>query len=267
MRGGAQAHLLECDDGYRYIVKFRNNPQHPRILVNEWIASVLLNYLQISTPIIAIVNLSPDFLAANPDIKVRLGSRCLDVEPGCHFGSQYAADPATTSLYDFVPDALLDKVVNLDEFLGVLAFDKWIGNADSRQAIFSRPRLQRSSPLYPDSPRQPGFLAHMIDQGYAFGGPQWSYYDSPPQGLYFRTAVYRGVRSLDDFQPSLDRIVNFPVAVLDTAQKQIPLEWLDGDQSTLEALLTKLMSRRKRVPDLLVASRNDRSNPFPRWQQ
>ena len=43
MRGGAQAHLLECDDGHFYVVKFRNNPQHRRILINEWIASVFLN--------------------------------------------------------------------------------------------------------------------------------------------------------------------------------------------------------------------------------
>jgi hypothetical protein len=31
MRGGAQAHLLEADDGDYYIVKFQNNPQHRRI--------------------------------------------------------------------------------------------------------------------------------------------------------------------------------------------------------------------------------------------
>ena len=29
MRGGAQAHLLECDDGCFYVVKFLNNPATP----------------------------------------------------------------------------------------------------------------------------------------------------------------------------------------------------------------------------------------------
>ena len=67
MRGGAQAHLLACDDGHFYVVKFRNNPQHRRILINEWIAAVFLNYLQISTPQAAIVNLSAAFLEAHPD--------------------------------------------------------------------------------------------------------------------------------------------------------------------------------------------------------
>ena len=40
MRGGAQSHLIEADDGRFYIVKFQNNPQHRRILVNEWIAGL-----------------------------------------------------------------------------------------------------------------------------------------------------------------------------------------------------------------------------------
>ncbi len=146
MRGGAQAHLLECDDGHFYVVKFRNNPQHRRILINEWIASVFLNYLQISTPPAAIVNLSAEFLESNPDVHIQLGSRHLAVEPGWHFGSRYPGDPAKVMVYDFLPDLLLDKVVNVDEFLGVLAFDKWIGNADARQSIFFRARLRQWPP-------------------------------------------------------------------------------------------------------------------------
>ena len=34
MRGGANSHLMLAGNDY-YVVKFRNNPQHPRILVNE----------------------------------------------------------------------------------------------------------------------------------------------------------------------------------------------------------------------------------------
>jgi len=62
MRGGAQSHLLEADDGCWYVVKFRNNPQHPRILVNELISSVLLSYLKIASPETALIQLSPEFL-------------------------------------------------------------------------------------------------------------------------------------------------------------------------------------------------------------
>jgi len=74
MRGAAQAHLLECDDGHFYVVKFRNNPQHKRTLVNEWIASSLLAYLQIATPEIALVNISAEFLGRCPDVHIQLAA-------------------------------------------------------------------------------------------------------------------------------------------------------------------------------------------------
>ncbi len=266
MRGGAQAHLFACDDGHFYVVKFRNNPQHRRILVNEWIASVFLNYLQIATPDIAIVDLSADFLAANPDVHIQLGSRRLEVEPGWHFGSRYPGDPAKVMVYDFIPDLLLEKVANRNEFLGVLVFDKWIGNADARQSIFFRARLLQRKPPDPGAPLPHGFVAHMLDHGYVFDGPHWTFSDSPLQGLYFRPVVYRQVRSAQDFQPWLDRIVHFPEELVDQAQKQLPPEWLDGDETALEALLEKLMARRKRVPDLIQDSRRGRINPFPLWK-
>jgi len=266
MRGGAQAHLMECDDGHFYVVKFLNNPQHRRILTNEWFASIFLNYLQISTPATAMVDLSREFLAENPDVHIQLGSRRMAVEPGWHFGSRYPGDPAKVMVYDFIPDLLMEKIVNRNEFLGVLAFDKWIGNADARQSIFFRARVQQWSPSATDSPQRLGFVAHMMDHGYVFDGPHWTFSDSPLQGLYFRPSVYRNVTSLDDFQPWLDRLVHFPEEVVDEALKQIPPAWLAGDEPLLEALLEKLMARRKRVPDLIRDSKHGRVNPFPDWK-
>ena len=73
MRGGAQAHLMEASDGHSYVVKFHNNPQHRRILVNEWIASTFLHYLGIAAPEIAMVQVTESFLAGDPDIHIQLG--------------------------------------------------------------------------------------------------------------------------------------------------------------------------------------------------
>jgi len=266
MRGGAQAHLLQCDDGHFYVVKFRNNPQHRRILVNEWIASAFLQYLEISTPPVAFVNLSADFLESNPEIHIQLGSRRLPVEAGWHFGSRYPGDPNKTIVYDFIPDLLLEKVANLKEFLGVLVFDKWSGNADARQSIFFRARLQPWPSAKSDQPLRLGFVASMMDHGYVFDGPHWTFSDSPLQGLYFRPSVYRWAKSFEDFQPWLDRVVHLPEEVVDRALKQIPPEWLAGDEAALDALLGKLMARRKRVPDLIEESRRGRINPFPLWR-
>ncbi len=265
MRGGAQAHLIEAADGRFYVVKFKNNPQHRRILVNELLSTVLLGYLQIRVPDTAIVEISQQFLDCNPELSMQLGTRRIPVEPGWHFGSCYPGHPEHIAVYDFLPDALLDKVENRAHFLGMLVFDKWTGNTDSRQAIFFRARLKEWRPGNRWLPAKTGFLAEMIDHGYCFDGPHWDFADSPIQGLYFRPRVYSAVRSLDDFQPWLDQVVHFPEEVIDEAWRQIPPEWIENDEEMLEKLLTRLLARRKRVPDLLEDCRRGRMNPFANW--
>jgi hypothetical protein len=266
MRGGSQAHLIEATDGNFYVVKFLNNPQHRRILVNEWIAAWFLQYLGVSTPEIAMVRVSEAFLAGNPEAYIQLGHGRRAPHPGWHFGSRFPGDPARSVVYDFLPDSLLEKVENLSEFLGVLAFDKWMGNADARQAVFFRARLKDWLPSSTTHPLRLGFVAQMVDHGFVFEGPHWRLTESPIQALYFRPLVYQNVRGLEDFEPWLGRILNFPEEVIDQAVKQIPPAWLEGDEEELEKLLVQLLSRRRHVPGFLEASRGGRVNPFPNWR-
>lgn len=267
MRGGAQAHLIEADGGCFYVVKFVNNPQHRRILVNETIASVLLDYLRISQPETALVEVTPEFLESNPEVFIQLGTRRAAIPAGWHFGSRYPGDPGRTAVYDFLPDALLARVVNFNEYLGALVFDKWAGNADSRQSIFFRARIKEWAPAAGAHPLEKGFLAQMVDHGYLFDGPNWDFCDSPLQGLYYRPLVYEKVRGWDDFEPWLSQVVDFPEDVVDSALKSIPEAWLDGDREALGALLEHLLARRKRVPDLIREVTRGRINPFPNWRQ
>jgi len=260
MRGGAQSHLLEADDGNYYIVKFQNNPQHRRILVNELVAAVFLNYLQISAAPAEIINITPEFLSANPAVHIQLGSKQTPVVPGWHFGSRHPGNPELLAVYDFLPDALLSGVSNLSDFLAVLVFDKWMGNADGRQSVFFRARVED----WQQAVRK-AFVAVMIDQGFVFNGPSWDFADSPLQGLYPRKLVYERVRSLEDFQPWLEQIVHFPEEIVDRAFRQIPPEWLAGEDAEFEQLLENLLRRRARVPDLIADTRKARINPFPNW--
>ena len=260
MRGGAQSHLLEADDGHWYVVKFRNNPQHRRILVNELLSAAFLEYLKIDSPPVALIDVPAPFLAANPEVRMSLGSRAVEAEPGWHFGSRYPGDPGRVAVYDFLPDALLDKVANLEQFRAILVFDKWAGNADGRQSIFYRAMVRQGAA------GKAGFVAQMIDHGYAFNGPNWDFPESPLQGLYARRLVYDGVRGLDDLQPWLDQVVHLPEEVMDDAWKRVPPAWLEGEEEALERLLDQLWHRRKRVPELLAACRDARTAPFVNWK-
>jgi hypothetical protein len=265
MRGGAQAHLIEADDGHFYVVKFRNNPQGRRILVNEWFGSALVRYLGIACPETAVVNFPRQFLDDAPEVSLQLGGARIRPECGWHFGSRYPGHPDRVAVYDFVPDALLSRVENLNEFLGMLCLDKWAGNADARQSVFLRARIQEYAPAVRAHPLRVGFVALMIDHGYLFNGPHWDFVDTFATGLYFRPAVYREVRGFDDFQPWLDRVVNLPEHVIDDALRQLPPEWVGDDADTLNHLLERLMERRRRVPELLRDCARGGANSFPNW--
>src|SRR6266568_3579676 len=134
LRGGAQAHMVECSDGHCYVVKVASNPQGRRILINEWLASAVFTHLGIETPETRLVELSAEFMATNPEFNFQLGTRSVPIEPGIGFGSRLTA----LNHYDFLPDALLAKVENLSDFLGALVADKWLDNADGRQVSFYR---------------------------------------------------------------------------------------------------------------------------------
>jgi len=243
MRGGAQAHLVAADDGHFYVVKFSNNPQHQRLLVNELMASVLLCHLGVATPEWAFVTVSEEFLGSNPDVRFDLAHGCRPVAAGVHFGSRYPGHPAHQTVYDFLPESLLANVSNIHDFLGVLAFDKWTCNIDSRQAIFFRN----------DDPRRRdrSFIVQMIDNGSAFGGADWKFYDSSLYGGYFCGTVYRGSLESNSFQPWLDQIIAFSESSLVDASRIIPDEWLNGDRNQLDQLLFQLLKRRKQLPRLL----------------
>src|SRR5437868_4582635 len=266
MRGGAQAHLLEGEDGGYYVAKFTNNPQHRRILINEWLACVFLRYLQIYVPETALVELTPDFIESSPELYFSIGPRREPVKPGLHFGSRMAVDPDRVAVFDFLPDKLLGKVENRTDFLGMLVFDKWVGNADSRQAVFFRARARNWTPLKGETPARIGFFAQMIDHGFAFNGPHWEFQDSHLQGLYFRTAVYDEVRSLDSFQPWIAMVENFPIEVVDSAWKEIPRDWLQDDEAALENLLEGLLKRRTRIGTLIHEIRRNRATAFANWR-
>jgi len=258
MRGGAQAHLIEAADGHFYVVKFSNNPQHRRVLINELIAGVVLEHLGISAPEMRIISVSQDFLARYPETGFQWGNRRIPAEPGWHWGARYPGHPDQVTVYDFLPDALLRRVANLREFAGILAFDKWMGNANGRQAVFFRRRVEAEAGAGP-------FFALMIDQGYVLNGPHWDFPDAPLHGLYYRPTVYEPITGWESFQPWLDRILHFPEEILDKAYKQVPLEWLEGDEAALEAVLEKLLERRRRVPELIQQCRRARPQWFPNW--
>ncbi|MCU0228105.1 MAG: hypothetical protein MUF01_10740 [Bryobacterales bacterium] len=269
MRGGAQAWLVRAGDGCYYVLKLLQNAQHSRILINEWLCSHFLLHLQLCAAQPVLLNCTREWMesAADLGLHVQRGTEQVPLQPGLHFGSRVPVDPNRESIYDFLPDAAMDGLENRSHYHGMLAFDQWVSNADTRQSVYfrGRPREFLRDAVY--APTAVSFLAMMIDHGYAFQGPDWRLDDLPRQGLYPRPSAYVAIRSWDDLEPWLSRIQGFSESAIDEALKQIPSTWYAaGEERELERLLEQLLRRRQRVPDLLHACRLARPELFPNWR-
>src|SRR4051812_40882341 len=136
MRGGSQAQLLRASDRQFYVVKFTNNPQHVRILANEYLGSKLGTLLGLPMPEVAAIDVSEWLINNSPELKIETGTTFVPCANGLQFGSRYAADPQEAHVFDYLPEPMFKKVANREDFPRVLAFDKWTCNSDGRQAVF-----------------------------------------------------------------------------------------------------------------------------------
>jgi hypothetical protein len=255
MTGGAQAHLIKASDLKHYVVKFINNPQHRRILSNEFLSSLLLNHLGLPTPPVALVRVEADFIRENSAVYIEGLDGRVPPSVGQHFGGAYPGSPLTDVVYDFVPDVILRGVANIEAFLGILVFDKWIGNTDSRQCLFFRAGTGPGS-----------FVVQFIDNGQAFDGHRWRFVDATIRGPYFRPVVYGEVRQWADFEPWIERIKSFPEDVIKSAIEQLPTAWLDKDENELHRLFEQLLKRRAIVPALLAETIRNCPASFANWR-
>jgi hypothetical protein len=129
MRGGAQAHLLRCDNNAYYVTKFQNNPQHIRILANEMLAAHLVDALGLPVARPEVVEVKADLIDATPELRLHKRGKWEKCLPGFQFGSRFPGAPGRALVYDLLPDERLAEVENLADFAGMLLFDQWTCNS------------------------------------------------------------------------------------------------------------------------------------------
>lgn len=252
MKGGSQSHLMRCSDGNYYVVKFQNNPQHRRILFNEFLGTKLAERIGLPTTPIAIVEVSEDLIRLSEELVIELPRARIPCRQGLQFGSQFPGDPRRSALFDFFSDSHLGRVVNLADFIGMLVFDKWTCNADGRQVLFC--------------PVEHRYRAVMIDQGFCFNVGGWNFPDAPLRGLYAQTLVYAGVIGMKTFEVWLERLEeSITEEVFDEIIRQIPPDWYEDDQDELPRLIERLLARRSRIPELIVDAKESSRQPFQNW--
>jgi len=299
MRGGAQSHLMRCSDGNYYVVKFQNNPQHRRILVNELLGTRLASRLGLPTAPVEVVEVGAELIRLTPELCIELPRSRTPCAAGLQFGSRYPGDPRRMTLHDFLPDEKLREVRNLHDFAGMLVFDKWVCNTNGRQTVFfeeaprtngvtqaaaahgvtqgevARGTLPRGAGLRDgareefreDAGRGRAYRTVMIDQGFCFNAGEWNFPDAPLRGLYARSRVYEGVTGMDSFGPWLERLEKrVTEKVLAELAEEIPPAWYEDDYDAVLRLLEQLQRRKRRVEELILSAKSSNRQPFMSWR-
>jgi len=251
---GSEPQLMLGADRNLWVVKFQNNPQHIRVLANEMIATRLAAAIGLTVPECDVIEVSPWLIENSPDMYYqRRPNHGARYAPGLQFGSRFVGGLMPGQAVDYLLDEQLDEVRNLGEFAGILAFDKWAGNCDGRQAVFTRRARERRH------------LANFIDHGFCFAAGDWNFPDAPLRGIFARNRVYAKVTGWESFDPWLSCIEEMQPSILWRIAEIVPPEWYGGNLSDLEGLVEKMLTRRSRVRDLIVSFRDSDRKPFPNW--
>lgn len=254
MRGGAQAHLLQADDGNAYVVKFPNNPQHVRVLANEMICARLANAIGLPVPIPAFVQVSEKFVTRTPELTIQYAGRTIPCECGWCFGSQHVAAGYDAQVVDVLTEGQLARVRNLEVFLGALVFDKWTCNVDGRQVVYCK------------RPRQQNYRTTLVDNGYCFNAGEWRFDDAPIRGTFAWNLPYLCVSGWESFEPWLSAVMNLSSDAIFRCASELPSRWIGCDATqALDRLMAELIRRRTKIPELIKDFRASSRNPFPNW--
>lgn len=230
--GGSQPHVFDTPEG-AFLVKASNNPQGLRVLPNELVAGLCLDWLGVEHPRPGTIDLPAPLLHASPGAVFTDGT---PLAPGEAFGSElWQSDPGGT-----VDVGLIE---NTSDVAGALALDTWLQQFDGRQY-----RVRASTTT-------PGRYEYIpVDHGYAIGGPNW---DPASLAAAPDPIVPSAIIPLDpsDVTPYADRLSSFSHDDAERIVEQVPVGWLD--KAERDALVPYLVARATKASAALQAAYPD----------
>lgn len=225
LKGRTQAHLMRASDGELYAVKFQNHPGSARALASEFLATRLGLWLGLPMPQVEVIEVS-EWLVNHDLLRIETDDGLTRCASGRQLGLRYARNAVPV-----MPKKLFEQVTNRHDFIQVVAFDKWTGNCDNRQAVFVWQKKGRYRALF-------------IDQHNCFNASRWTFPDLAYHGAYAQAYVYEKVTGWHWFDPALSRIEKISRFDLWKIATEIPPEWYQHDSAGLCRLVERLYKRR-----------------------
>jgi hypothetical protein len=214
-QGTAQAHIFADADGVEYLVKATNNPQGGKVVVNDLVGGLALEWLGVLRPPTAIVTVPQALIDATPDAKFSNGQK---FGAGEAFGCAYWPSEPPQS----VPSS---SIVNLRDVAGAIALDAWFHNNDNRQW---RGKLHQISPTKT-------FEFFPVDQGHCIAqnwddklaGGNTTLRDAP-----FALDADQLIRLAEYMEEYAQRLASFTTADAQHLVSEVPASWLNAAERT-----------------------------------
>jgi len=245
--GGSGAQVFSDEDGIKFVVKFKENPQGLRVLANELVSNKLGLYLEVPMPEGCVVDIPQEVINLTPAI----GSArpTCPVTTGPHFGVRRLSDYWKTP-----PPGELSKIKNMDSVPGIFVFDLLTLNSDRKpeHLLLAKGDFDHA-----------GRYVSAIDHGHCFGAPAWDVniaQNVDRDNLQVIPGLMECVVGATPFQTFIDRLRSLDRTTIDTIINQIPADW-GLSTAEMTALANFLEARKNRVEAILL---NHRAQ-FPKW--
>jgi hypothetical protein len=244
IKGATGPHIMECDDGNSYVVKFAGPT---RAAINEFVGWSLAREADLPILEASFIQVPEDLMTTSRDLSERR------IPPGLHMGTVLI--PRVLDYGQFLLQHPGGRLVNADMLPGTVCHDNWI-------LTYDREREDNHLVDTTDG----SFRYVMIDFTHAYTGDRWTA-DSIEQGSYGRSLmpvfppIGSTVLGMDSFEPTLSLIEGMSDGDLMEVVESIPSSWgLTEDDS--DCLLDFLVVRRGLVRGILASNRA----AFPNWK-
>lgn len=250
--GVTKPYILNCS-GEEYVVKFLQNPDGNKVLINEFVCANIAKFFDLPLAEPALVNIDKQFIEDyGEEINNHVGEK---VEPGIHFGTKLIkkAYPINTS-------QILKQTINTNIIPSLILFDHIINNKD---------RDSNRGNLLIDYERK---MLVVIDHSHVFDiGPLWDEHQlkirigekiSP---LDMTGYIYHKLISYIDghnpFSGVLYKVEHISSESLSNIMYKIPSTW-NINNNEKAVLVDYLLDRIERVDEILTNLK-----PFlPKWK-
>jgi len=245
-KGATGPHIIECDDGKKYVVKFADNT---KTAVNEFVGHALAQAVGLPVPDAALVVLGADLVGASSDLTYRV------VGAGPHIGSELIPDVMDFDQFGRLRQQQVVELSNAGALPGTVCHDNW---------VLTRDRDRSDNHLVQALNGE--FRYAMVDFTHAFTGPAWTA-DAIEQGSYLRVLmpvhpfVAVSVTGVESVEPTLGKVEAVMDSELEEIVSAIPQSWGMAEEERL-LLVNFLELRRGLVRGVLTSNRAR----FPNWR-